>query len=46
LLDADEPEPFLIAAVCLYPQQVAMLAKKVGQKQINQVFKKAGYEGY
>jgi hypothetical protein len=29
LLDAADPEPFLIAAVCLYPQQVALLARKV-----------------
>ena len=46
LLDAQDPETFLIAALLVYPQQVAQLIRKIAQKQINAVSKKAGYIGY
>jgi disulfide oxidoreductase YuzD len=36
----------LIAALLVYPQQVAQLIRKVAQKQINAVSKKGGYIGY
>ena len=36
----------MIAALLVYPQQVAQLIRKVAQKQINAVSKKAGYIGY
>ena len=39
-------EAFIISALLLYPTQVASLIKKVGHKQINQVYKKSNFMGY
>ena len=46
LLESEDPETFLVAAVLLYPLQVESLIRKSAQKQINSVTKKSYYQGY